>query len=208
MHRETGRHLRPPEAAAVCPAFVLELGPPRLAQDTAEKSPPRSQPVVYFVGDYVELSRSGAGAGAVWRCWQHNGIGVHVPPGQTSSGMAMISAGDLEAARIVAEQNVRELAELAREGYPIVCTEPTVGPVPEARISDDSQPPRRRRGRVAGDRRRGLSSRGCTAPASSRPTFGRSILDVAYHTPCHLKALECGTPLADLLSLIPATPVA
>ena len=37
----------------------------------------------------------------------------------------MISAGDLEAARFVAERNVRELAELAREGCPIVCTEPS-----------------------------------------------------------------------------------
>ena len=55
----------------------------------------------------------------------HNGVPVHVPPGQTSSGMAMISAGDLEAARMVAERNVRELAELAREGCPIVCTEPS-----------------------------------------------------------------------------------
>ena len=38
--------------------------------------------------------------------------------------MAMLSAGDIEAARKTAEHNIRILSELAREGHPIVCTEP------------------------------------------------------------------------------------
>ena len=38
--------------------------------------------------------------------------------------LARPDAGDLDAARELAEQNIRELAELARDGCPIVCTEP------------------------------------------------------------------------------------
>ena len=55
----------------------------------------------------------------------HNGIPVHVPPEQTVSGMAMISVGDVDSARAVAERNMRVLVELAREGHQIVCTEPS-----------------------------------------------------------------------------------
>ena len=36
-----------------------------------------------------------------------------------------------------------------------------------------------------------------------RTDFRPLDLDVVYHTPCHLKALEQGTPLLDLLNLIP-----
>ena len=95
----------------------------------------------------------------------------------------------------------RELAELAREGYPIVCTEPTSAlclkheypmilnhpdvEVVASQVVDA-----------------GAYLEGCTG-GKLKTDFRPLDLDVAYHTPCHLKALECGTPLADLLSLIP-----
>ena len=72
--------------------------------------------VVYFVSDYANYHDPQLGQ-ALLAVLEHNGISVYVPPAQTSSGMAMICAGDLEAARVVADQNVRELAELAREGF-------------------------------------------------------------------------------------------
>ncbi len=157
--------------------------------------------VVYFVSDYANYHDPQLGQALV-AVLEHNGISVYVPPAQTSSGMAMICAGDLEAARIVADQNVRELAELAREGYPILCTEPTAAlclkheypmildhpdvNVLAAQVID------------AGAYLSDLHKSG-----KLRTDFKPLDLDVAYHTPCHLKSLECGTPLADLLSLIP-----
>jgi hypothetical protein len=88
------------------------------------KNAAKRKPVVYFVSEYAnyydtELAR------AFVTVLQRNGIPVYVPPGQTGTGMAMITAGDLAAARDVAERNVRELAELARDGLTIVCTEPS-----------------------------------------------------------------------------------
>lgn len=159
------------------------------------------QAVVYFVGDYANWHDPDLGR-ALIAVLTHNGVPVHVPPGQTSSGMAMICAGDLESARFVAEQNVRALAELAREGYSIICTEPTAAlclrheypmvlnhpdvEVIASRVID------------AGAYLEELHHQG-----KFKTDFRPLDLDVAYHTPCHLKALECGSPLANLLSLIP-----
>jgi FAD/FMN-containing dehydrogenase/Fe-S oxidoreductase len=157
--------------------------------------------VVYFVGDYVNFHDPQLGR-ALLAVLEHNGISVYVPPTQTSSGMAMISAGDLEAARIVADQNVRELAELAREGYPILCTEPTAAlclkqEYPMILNHPDVEVLAKQvvdAGAYLWELHQG---------GKLRTDFRPLPLDVAYHTPCHLKALGCGTPFADLLSLIP-----
>jgi Fe-S oxidoreductase len=165
------------------------------------RKPGARRPVVYFVGDYVNWHDPELGRALV-AVLQHNGIAVHVPPGQTSSGMAMISAGDLDAARVVAEQNVRELAELAREGHTILCSEPAAALCltqeyamlldhPDVQLVAS-------RATEAGAFLQDLHRQG-----RLRTDFRRLDLDVAYHTPCHLRALQHGTPLADLLSLIP-----
>ena len=159
------------------------------------------RPVVYFVSEYAnyhdpELAR------AFVAILQHNGIAVHVPPGQTSSGMAMISAGDLDAARELAEQNVRVLGEFAREGYTIVCTEPA------AALCLKQEYPLLLEHPDVGV----LASRVVEAGAflerlhqegRLRTDFQPLEITVGYHTPCHLKALGHGSPLQRLLSLIP-----
>jgi Fe-S oxidoreductase len=159
------------------------------------------RPVVYYVGDYANWHDPELGR-ALLAVLAHNGIAVHVPPRQTSSAMAMICAGDLDTARGIAERNVRELADLAREGHTIVCTEPAAAlclkseypmilnhpdvDVVAANVID------------AGAYLQGLHKIG-----ELKTDFRPLDLDVAYHTPCHLKALGRGTPLADLLTLIP-----
>ncbi|MEX2286655.1 MAG: anaerobic glycerol-3-phosphate dehydrogenase subunit C [Planctomycetaceae bacterium] len=157
--------------------------------------------VVYFVGDYAnyydpELAR------AFVAILKHNGIRVHVPSGQVGSGMSMISAGDLVPARRLAEHNVRELAESARDGHAIVCTEPS------AALCLSQEYPRV------------LDHPDVTLVASQVVEAGAFLmrlhragelrtelepldLDVGYHTPCHLRALSPTSPLRELLSLIP-----
>ena len=56
---------------------------------------------------------------------QHHGIAVYVPAGQLQSGMARITLGDVERARKLAARNVALLADAVRQGYEIVCTEPS-----------------------------------------------------------------------------------
>ncbi|HMC09874.1 MAG TPA: FAD-linked oxidase C-terminal domain-containing protein, partial [Pirellulaceae bacterium] len=80
--------------------------------------------VLYFVDLYanwydVQLAE------AFVAVMEHNNIAVYVHPDQQPSGMNRVAVGDVERARVVAARNVRLLAEAVRQGYEIVCTEPT-----------------------------------------------------------------------------------
>lgn len=159
------------------------------------------KPIVYFVDHYAnyhdpELAR------AFVSILEHHKIPVYVPPDQMASGMAMISAGDLVAGRKLAEKNVRELVELAREGYQIVCTEPAAAlclkheyPMlldhPDVQLLADQVI-------EAGAYLAQLRDQG-----RLRMDLQSLDLDAGYHTPCHLKALGNERPLRELLNLIP-----
>src|SRR5690606_8302371 len=125
-----------------------------------------------------------------------------IPPRQTATGMAMISAGDLDAARDMAEQNVRELCELVREGHEIVCTEPAA-----ALCLRDEYPMLLDHPDVAlvaaNVIEAGAFLRRLHREGRLRTDFAPLPLTGAYHTPCHLRALGEGAAFADLLELIP-----
>ncbi len=157
--------------------------------------------VVYFV-DYFANNHDPELAEAFVRVMEHNGYRVFIPPAQTVAGMAMFSNGDLAAARLIAEQNIRELIEPAREGYTIVCTEPTAAvcltqEYPVLVQNNDA-------GIVAqqtvdaGAFLADLHSRG-----KLKLDFAPLPIRIAWHTPCHVKALRKGTPMLELLALIP-----
>jgi Fe-S oxidoreductase len=159
------------------------------------------RPVVLFVDHYVNHHDPEL-AWALVAVLKHNGIEVYVPPSQTASGMAMMTAGDLEGARELALANLRVLGPFAREGFTILCTEPTSAVCLRQdypRLVDHAD--------VAA-----LSSQVMEAGAFLQQlhqdgrlntSFSPLELTVGYHTPCHLRALGVGTPLADILTLIP-----
>lgn len=185
------------------PAFArrsfLRLAPRELLARPAVTA--SHKPVIYFVDHYANYHDPELGKAFV-AILRHNRLVVHVPPGQSASGMAMISAGDLDAARELAQANLRELADFAREGCPIVCTEPAaalclrheyprlvdhpdVGVVAQQTIEAGAFLAQlHREGRL-------------------RTDFQPVDAQVGYHTPCHLRALDAGAPLAELLGLIP-----
>jgi Fe-S oxidoreductase len=169
-------------------------------------APPESvrngQPVVYFVDHFANFHDPEL-ATAFVRILEFNGQKVHVPTRQLPSGMALISMGDLDAARAIAETNIRVLADFAREGSPIVCTEPAAAVClkyeypklvnhPDAAAVADAVV-------EAGAFLMGLRRNG-----QLRTEFNELPLTATYHTPCHLKSLGPSTPLADLCSLIPS----
>lgn len=163
------------------------------------------RPVVFFVDHFANFHDPELGWAAV-AILQHQGIPVYVPAGQTSSGMAMISAGDLDSARELAEQNLRELAELAREGLTIICTEPTAAVClkQEYPLLLDHPDVNVVASQVV---ELGAFLRQLHAENRLKTDFTPIDLTVGYHTPCHLKSLQQGTPLADLLQLIPGIKV-
>ncbi len=171
----------------------LTLNPPTAG--TARKG------VVYFIDHFAnyhdpELARS------FLAVMLHNGIRVHAPADQLASGMALISAGDLDAARELARENVRQLAEFAREEVPIVCTEPTAALCLKKEyplLLDHPDVSTVAKQTIdAGQFLAGLHDEG-----KLKTDFAPLEIQVGYHTPCHLKALGEREPLRELLGLIP-----
>lgn len=161
--------------------------------------------VVYFIDTYANYHDPQL-AEALVAVLQHNNVAVYVPPGQSPAGMTSIACGSLDHARKLAHENVALLAEAVRQGYHVVATEPAaalclVREYPELVEDDDAR-------QVAEN-----SSEACSYLWKMH-TLGKLQLDLkpihavlAYHMPCHLKALQVGSPGENLLGLVPALSV-
>jgi FAD/FMN-containing dehydrogenase/Fe-S oxidoreductase len=184
------------------PAFAFRSFLRRAHRRGWTRRPRSDRPrVAYFVDIFANYNDPSI-AEAVVAVLHHNDIEVYVPPGQVGCGMAPLAYGDVELAREALEHNLRLLAEFAREGNSILCSEPTAALLfrqdalnllddPDARLvaehvveSSAYLADLNRAGRL-------------------RTDFQRLDLAVGHHVPCHLKAL--GRPPAgpNLLSLIP-----
>ncbi len=161
--------------------------------------------VVYFVDTFanwydVQLAE------ACVAVLEHNGVAVYVHPDQMQSGMAMISPGVLDPARAVARHNVSLLADAVRQGYHIVASEPSAALCLKheyLNLLDDED------ARLVASN----TSEACEYLWRRHQT-GELELDLkpinmslGYHMPCHIKALEIGSPGEHLLRLIPGCQV-
>jgi FAD/FMN-containing dehydrogenase/Fe-S oxidoreductase len=184
------------------PDFARKSYLSTLPSDVTDSAPtPRQEAVVYFVDHFAnyhdpELAESFVAV------MKHHGIRVHVPAGQIGSGMAMVSTGDLSAARRIAEANVRELASMAREGLPIVCTEPAAALC----LKEDypmlvEHPDTRLIASLAIEA--GAFLQRLFQDGRLKTDFAPLPLRIGYHEPCHLRALRSGQPLRELLEQIP-----
>jgi Fe-S oxidoreductase len=161
--------------------------------------------VLYFVDTYANYHDTQLGEALV-AVMEHNGVAVYVVPGQTQSGMAMLSVGGVDRARAVAARNVELLAEAVRQGYTIVASEPSAAlclthEYPALLDDEDTR-------LVAQN-----TVEACTYLWNLH-LVGKLQLDmkpvnatVAYHMPCHMKALQVGSPGEQLLRLIPGLSV-
>ncbi len=133
---------------------------------------------------------------------RHAGVNVYVPKGQRGCGMPALVAGDLDRARELLLANLRVLSNAVRDGYTIVCSEPTAALMlkQEAlRLTDDLDAALVAANTVdVGDYLAGLINRGHLR-GPEFPIRAR----VGYHQPCHLRALNVGTPGLDLIRSIP-----
>ncbi|MBI2826593.1 MAG: anaerobic glycerol-3-phosphate dehydrogenase subunit C [Planctomycetia bacterium] len=161
--------------------------------------------VLYFVDTYANFNDPQLGEAFV-AVLEHNGVAVYVHPDQRASGMALVSRGAIDAARQVATDNVRILAEAVRQGYAIVATEPSaalcLSQEYPALLDDDETR------LVAAN-----TFEACHYLWQMHLT-GKLQLDLkpinatlGYHQPCHQRALAIGTPGENLLRLIPGLSV-
>jgi FAD/FMN-containing dehydrogenase/Fe-S oxidoreductase len=158
--------------------------------------------VAYFVDVYANYNDPSIGEATV-SVLRHNGIDVLVPGGQRACGMAALAHGDVESAREIAQHNLRILGELARDGYRIVCSEPTAALMLKQDYLDILDDPD---ARLVSQQAVELTAflEELRDLGRFKTDFDPLDLSVGYHIPCHLKAL--GSPPAGprLLSLIPS----
>ncbi|MBI1902243.1 MAG: anaerobic glycerol-3-phosphate dehydrogenase subunit C [Planctomycetia bacterium] len=181
--------------------FLMRAARRRLTRPTRRTG----RKVLFFFDNYVNHFDAQLGEALV-AVLEHNGVAVYVHPKQQQSGMAMISLGALDRARRVAAHNVHILAEAVRQGYTIVATEPSavlclVREYP-ALIDDDDA-------RLVAEN----TLEACTylwrlhQGGNLQLDFRPVNAALAYHMPCHLKALYPDSAGLNLLRLVPALAV-
>jgi FAD/FMN-containing dehydrogenase/Fe-S oxidoreductase len=137
---------------------------------------------------------------------QHNGIEVYVPSRQVGSGIAPLAKGDLDAARKAALRNVRVFADLTREGYRIVCLEPTSALMLTQDYLDILDDPDA--ATVAAHAVELTTYLGELHTAKRlRTDFRKLDVSLGHHIPCHMKALRGAVNSPALLELIPGVRV-
>jgi Fe-S oxidoreductase len=161
--------------------------------------------IAYFVDVYANYIDPQI-AEAVVAVLDHNGFDVYVPPEQRGCGMAALAHGDLDSAREAAEHNLRLLGEAAREGFTILCSEPTAALMLRADYPDLVDDPDARL--VAAQVVEftaflwDLHQQG-----RLRTDFQCLELSLGHHVPCHMKAMtnphRPSAAAPDLLALIP-----
>jgi Fe-S oxidoreductase len=162
---------------------------------------PRRPAVAYFVDVFANYNAPQI-AEATVAVLHHQGIEVYVPPHQIGCGMAPLAVGDVDAAREAARRNLRVLADLARAGCTILCSEPTAALMLRQdyrRLLDDPDV------ELVASRTQELTTFLWDLHQRGRlqTEFHSLPLAVGHHVPCHQKALGQGEHGPQLLALIP-----
>jgi len=179
----------------------------RLARQRRLTRPVRrsGRKVLYFVDSFANWHDVQL-ADALAAVMEYNGVSVYVHPRQVPSGMSLISMGAVEKAKRFAERNVEILAEAIRQGYHVVASEPSAAlclthEYPNLMDDEDT--------RLVAEN----SSEACTylwrmhQNGNLQLDFKPLNATLGYHLPCHLKALNVGSPGENLLRLIPGLTV-
>jgi Fe-S oxidoreductase len=161
--------------------------------------------VAYFVDVFANYNDPEI-AEAVVAVLHHNGVEVYVPPNQRGCGMAPLAYGDVESAREVARHNLRILADVAREGVPVICSEPTAALMLKQDYLDLLDDPD---AKAVADQVVEWTTYLWDLHVSGRlrTDFQPLELGIGHHVPCHLKALGRAPMGPSLLALIPGVRV-
>ena len=179
----------------------------RRAQRMRLTQPPRrrSQKVLFFVDVFANWFDV-ALAEATVAVLQHNGHAVYVHPRQRFSGMSLVSIGAVDKAKEVAAHNLSILADSVRQGYHVICCEPSASlclshEYPNLIDDEDARLVARNTSDACGYLWR-IHQQG-KLELDFKPING----SIGYHEPCHLRAMDRGSPGESLLRLIPGLTV-
>ncbi len=156
--------------------------------------------VAYFVDLFANFNDPSI-AEAVVAVLHHNNIDVIIPSRQRGCGMAALVHGDIDSARDSARRNLIQFAELAREGIPILCSEPTAALMLRqeyVQLLNDAD------AHLVASQTIDLSTFlwQLYQDGKLKTDFQPLHLSLGHHVPCHVKALEgsiCGPKLLELI---------
>lgn len=183
------------------PAFAFRSFLARARRRGLHRRPEGGPAVAFFVDTYANVFDP-AVAEATVAVLRHNGVPVYVPAGQRGCGAAALAQGDTDVARERLLRNVNRLADAARAGDTIVCSEPTAALFFRIDALGLSAEPEVR---LVAERTVELTTFLWSLYEQGRLRTDFQPLDfaVGHHVPCHVKALGGGAAGPALLSLIP-----
>jgi Fe-S oxidoreductase len=183
------------------PAFAFRSFLGRARRQGLNERPAGGPAVAYFVDTFANVFDP-AVAEATIAVLRHNGVPVYVPARQRGSGAAALAQGDTDAARDRLLHNIARLADAARAGDTIVCSEPTAALFFRLDALGLSNEPEVK---LVAERTVELNAYLWSLHEDGRLRTDFQPLDfsVGHHVPCHVKALGQGVAGPDLLSLIP-----
>jgi FAD/FMN-containing dehydrogenase/Fe-S oxidoreductase len=162
--------------------------------------------VAYLVDTHTDLADPLVGEAAV-AVLRHHGMEVYVPPRPRGVGTAALLMGDFDTAREQATAVVRDFADLIREGYAVVASDPaSVVTITQdyALLLDDDD------ARLVAAQTQELTAFlwGMYERGWLRTDFQKPLpFAVGHHVPCHIKALGGEPAGPKLLRLIPRAEV-
>jgi FAD/FMN-containing dehydrogenase/Fe-S oxidoreductase len=169
---------------------------------TRRKPPHPGVPRVAYFADVFANHHDPLIAEATVAVLRHHGYEVYVPPDQKGCGMSPLAQGDVELARDIVGHNVRLLADLVRDGYEVVCSEPTAALMFKQDALDLLDDPD---AKLVADHTHELTAFlwNLHEAGRLRTDFAPLDLSLGHHVPCHLKALGAGVHGPALLNLVP-----
>ncbi|HSR11984.1 MAG TPA: anaerobic glycerol-3-phosphate dehydrogenase subunit C, partial [Thermodesulfobacteriota bacterium] len=221
------RHLcRMGSALAPLSNLALSFGPARALMETAvgldrrRSLPPFSArtfrddspglgkeagKAAYFLSCFANYNDPEGEARAVWEVLRRNGLAVETPAFECC-GIARISSGGIDSALDGVRKNVERISSLAEEGTPVIFSEPSCA------LAVKQEYPR-----IAGDEKAARAAAGSheihaflfnlKQQGRLNTQFGEVPMKVAYHNPCHLRALGIVREPVELLKLVPGVEV-
>jgi FAD/FMN-containing dehydrogenase/Fe-S oxidoreductase len=184
------------------PRNAVYPGPDELTFRDQEDIPRK---VAYFSDHFTNRHDFRIGLATV-AVLKHQGIEVHVPWRQKTSGMSSLTQGDFETAREIATYNLRTLADLVRDGYTIVCSEPTAALAITQDYLDLVDEPDARLVAANTVELMTLLSQ-LHRIGEFKTDFQNLDITIGHHVPCHMKALNGPIAGPKLLELIPGLKV-
>ncbi len=156
--------------------------------------------VVYFADSFATYYDHQLARDAV-AVLEHNDVEVAVFPNGTCAMPAIVYADARRAQRTV-RSNTARLARLVRQGYEVVCSEPTAALCLKQEYAywDSSFA-----ATLVANHSHDLCAflRMLHSQQRLRTDFRPVEMTLGYHAPCHLKALQIGYPGLELLRLVP-----